>query len=328
MFRIAATLITLAAALTAHAQTASTGSGQAWPAKPVRMVVPFPAGGTSDILARMIGPRLTEVWGPQIIVDNRPGANGNIGGEMVARAAPDGYTMILMDVGNLAISPSVFAKMPFDILKDFAPVTMVSYSPHLLSTHPSLPVRSVKELITFTRARPGKLNVPVGLGGAPQFAAMSFATRTGLDWVYLPTKGGGAASVMAVAVGEGDVLFLGMLQSLPHVKNGKLRMLAVSSAQRDPAVPETPTIAETPGLEGFVTGSWQGILAPANTPPDIVNKMNAEVARILKLPDLREKLASQGTMPMTSTPQEMGQWLAAEKERWAKLVKQTGFKLE
>ena len=301
---------------------------QTYPAKPIRVVVPFPAGGTSDILARLIGPKLTEAWGPQVIVDNRPGANGNIGGEMVARAAPDGYTLLLMDVGNLALSPSLFAKIPFEIPKDFAPISMVSYSPHLLSAHPSLPVRTVKELITFARARPGKLNVPVGLGGAPHMAAMSFAHRTGIDWVYLPTKGGGAASVMAVATGEGDVLFLGMLQSLPHVKSGRLKLLAVSSAQRDPALPNTPTIRETPGFEDFVTGSWQGVLAPANTPPEIVNKINAEFVRVLKLPEVRDKLATQGTQPHTSTPQEMGQWLVAEQDRWAKLVKQTGFKLQ
>jgi tripartite-type tricarboxylate transporter receptor subunit TctC len=322
MFRAVATVLTAAVAVSAHAQA------PAWPAKPIRVVVPFPAGGTSDILARLIGPRLTEVWGPQILVDNRPGANGNIGAEITARAAPDGYTLMLMDVGNLAISPSVFAKLPFDMLKDFAPVTMVSYSPHLLVTHPSLPVRSVKELIAFAKARPGKLNVPVGLGSAAQFAAMSFASRTGIDWVYLPTKGGGAASVLATVIGEGHVLFLGMLQVLPQVKNDKLRLLAVSGAQRDPALPDTPTIAETPGLSGFETGSWQGILAPANTPPDIINKVNAEVIRILKTPDFRDKLSAQGAVPQTGTPQEMGQWLAAEKDRWAKLVKQTGFKLE
>jgi tripartite-type tricarboxylate transporter receptor subunit TctC len=308
-------------ALPAAAQTT-------FPTKPIRVVVPFPAGGTSDILARLIGPKLTEAWGPQILVDNRPGANGNIGAEILARSAPDGYTLILMDVGNLAISPSVFPKLPYDMLKDFAPVTMVSYSPHLLVTHPSLPVRSVKELIAFAKARPGKLNVPVGLGSASQFAAMSFASRTGIDWVYLPTKGGGAASVMATVIGEGHVLFLGMLQVLPQVKNDKLRLLAVSGAQRDPALPDTPTISETPGLDGFVTGSWQGILAPANTPPDIVNKINAEVIRILKTPDFRDKLSSQGAVPQTGTPQEMGQWLVAEKDRWAKLVKQTNFKLE
>jgi len=323
MFRVVATALT-AAALAAPA----LAQAQAWPTKPVRVVVPFPAGGTSDILARLIGPRLTEAWGPQILVDNRPGANGNIGAEITARAAPDGYTLMLMDVGNLAISPSVFPKLPFDMIKDFAPVTMVSYSPHLLVTHPSLPVRSVKDLITFAKARPGKLNVPVGLGSASQFAAMSFATRMGIDWVYLPTKGGGAASVMATVIGEGHVLFLGMLQVLPQVKNDKLRLLAVSGAQRDPALPDTPTISETPGLQGFVTGSWQGILAPANTPPEIVNKVNAEVIRILKTPDFRDKLSSQGAVPQTGTPQEMGQWLAAEKDRWAKLVKQTNFKLE
>jgi tripartite-type tricarboxylate transporter receptor subunit TctC len=313
------------ASVLAAVLVAQTAAAQSFPSKPIRVIVPFPPGGTSDILARLIGAKIAESWGQQLIVDNRPGANGNIGAELVARAVPDGYTIILMDVGNLAISPSVFQKLPFDILKDFAPVTTVSYSPHLLTTHPSVPVKSVKELIALAKAQPGKLNYPTGLGGAPHLAGLMFAQRTGIKWVYIPTKGG-TQSIHAVATGEGDVLFLGMLQSLPHVNIGKLKLIAVSSEQRLPGLPDTPTVAET--LPGFVTGSWQGILAPARTPPDAIAKLNAEVARILNLPDVKEKLSSQGTTPLTNSPQEMGVWLAAEKNRWAKLVKDTGFKLE
>lgn len=302
-------------------------AAQNYPTKPIRVVVPFPAGGTSDILARLIGAKMTESWGQQIIVDSRPGANGNIGAELVARAAPDGYTLILMDVGNLAISPSLFQKLPFDILKDFAPVTTISYSPHLLTTHPSVPVKTVKELIALAKSQPGKLNYPTGLGGAPHLAGLMFAQRTGVNWVYIPTKGG-SQSIQAVATGEGDVLFLGMLQTLPHVNSGRLKLIAVSSEQRLPSLPNTPTVAETAGLEGFVTGSWQGILAPARTPPDMIAKLNSEVARILNIPDVKEKLSSQGTTPLTNSPQEMGKWLATEKDRWAKLIKDTGFRLD
>ncbi len=300
-------------------------AAQTYPAKPIRVVVPFPPGGTSDILARLIGAKIAESWGQQLVVENRPGANGNIGAELVTRAAPDGYTIILMDVGNLTISPSTYPKLPFDILRDFAPVTTVSYSPHLLATHPSVPVKTIKELVALAKSHPGKLNYPAGLGSAPHFAGMMFAQRTGIKWMVVPTKGG-SQSIQAVLVGEGDVLFLGMLQTIPHVKSGRLRLIAVSSEQRLASLPTTPTVAET--LPGLVTGSWQGILAPARTPSDIVAKLNAEVARILGLPDVKEKLSSQGTEPLPNSPQEMGKWLAAEKERWAKLVKETGFKVE
>lgn len=316
-----------AALLTALLGALPHAAAQNYPTKPIRVVVPFPAGGTSDILARLIGAKMTESWGQQIIVDSRPGANGNIGAELVARAAPDGYTLILMDVGNLAISPSLFQKLPFDILKDFAPVTTISYSPHLLTTHPSVPVKTVKELIALAKSQPGKLNYPTGLGGAPHLAGLMFAQRTGVKWVYIPTKGG-SQSIQAVATGEGDVLFLGMLQTLPHVNSGRLKLIAVSSEQRLPSLPNTPTVAETGGLEGFVTGSWQGILAPARTPPDMIAKLNSEVARILNIPDVKEKLSSQGTTPLTNSPQEMGKWLATEKDRWAKFIKDTGFRLD
>jgi tripartite-type tricarboxylate transporter receptor subunit TctC len=300
---------------------------QTYPAKPIRIVVPFPAGGTSDILTRMIGAEITKAWGQQVIADNRPGANGNIGVELLVRAAPDGYTLILMDVGNLTISPSVFRKLPFDIIRDMAPVSMVSYSSHLLSAHPNVPARTVKELIALAKKQPGKLNYSTGLGGAPHFAGLMLAQRAGIQWLYVPTKGG-TQSMLAVITGECDVLFLGMLQSIAHVKSGKIRALAVSSDKRDPALPNLPTVGETPGLEGLVTGSWQGMLAPAHMPPELIARINAEVVRIIGLPDIKEKLASQGTTPLPMSPQEMGGWLAESKDRWAKLVKDTGFKLE
>ncbi len=314
-----ATLANLAASLPAAAQN--------WPAKPIRVIIPYPAGGTSDILARMIGPELTRAWGPQIIVDNRVGANGAIAMEITSRAPADGYTTVLNDLGNLAISPSMYSKLPFDILRDFTPVAMISYSAHLLAIHPSVPVKTVQELIALAKASPGKLNVPVGLGAAVHVAALSLEQRTGVKWVYVPTKGG-QASIMTVATGEGDLLFMGMLQTMPHVRAGRLKILAVSSEKRDPNLPTVPTVAETPGLAGFVTGSYQGIMGPAKIPPDVLGKFNAEVNRVLGLPDIKEKLALHGTVPLPMSPQELGKWLAAEKDRWATVVKASGFKID
>ena len=316
------------AVIAAGAVTLSLGAAaQTWPTKPIRMLIPFPAGGTSDILARMIGPKMTESWGPQILVDNRTGANGNIAMELTARAPADGYTMVLTDLGNLVISPAMYSKLPFDIIRDLSPIAMVSYSPHLLTTHPSVPARSVKELIDIAKAHPGKLNMPVGLGAAVHLAGLLLEQRTGSKWVYVPTKGG-QASIMAVATGEGDLLFMGMLQTLPHVKSGRLKLIAVSSEKRDPNIPNTPTMQETPGLDGFVTGSYQGIMGPAKIPTEIVNKVNGEVKRILSLPDIRERLALYSTTPMLMTPQEQAKWLLAEKDRWAVVVKASGFKIE
>jgi tripartite-type tricarboxylate transporter receptor subunit TctC len=300
---------------------------QTFPAKPIRIIVPFPAGGTSDILTRLIGAKMTESWGQQVLPDNRPGANGNIGADVVARAAPDGYTLALMDVGNLAISPSLFQKLPFDILRDFAPVTVVSYSPHILAAHPSMPARNVRDVIALAKSRPGKLNYATGLGGAPHMAGLMFAYRTGINWAYIPTKGG-SANILIVTTGEADILFNGMLATLPHTKSGRLKLLAVSSEKRFPTLPDTPVVAETPGLEGFVTGSWQGVLAPAKTPPELVARLQTEIARIINTPDMKEKLSSQGADPIGNSPAEMGKWLASEKDRWAKLIKATGFKLE
>jgi tripartite-type tricarboxylate transporter receptor subunit TctC len=297
-----------------------------FPTKPLRIIVPYPPGGTSDILSRLIGAKVTENWRQTVIVENRTGANGNIGAEFVARAPADGYTYLLTDIGNLSIAPNVY-KLPFDILRDFAPVTTVSYSPHLLTTHPSVPVKTTRELIALAKASPGKLNFPTGLGGAPHFAGMLFAQRTGISWTYIGTRGGADSSRM-VMTGEGDVFFLGMLQTIPHVKSGRLKLIAVSSEKRIPSLPDAPTVGEGPGLAGFVTGSWQGVVAPARVPPDILAKVNAELVRVLGLPDIIEKLRSQGTQPIANSPDATGKWMSAETGRYARLVKETKFKLD
>ena len=321
----ASTLLLCASTPEVSAQATSTNPAQAYPTRPIRIIIPYPPGGTSDILARLIGNKLTESWKQQVIVDNRTGASGNIGLELTARATPDAYTFVLTDIGNAVIASILYTKLPFDVLKDFAPVTTVSYSPHMLMTHPKMPVATTQELIAYAKARPGKLNFPTGLGGAPHLAGLSFAQRGGIDWVYVPTKGG-ASSVQAILAGEGDVMFLGMLQSLPHVNAGRLKLIAISSEKRLPSHPKVPTVSET--FSGFVTGSWQGILAPARTPPELVAKMNAEVARILKLPDVMEILNSQGTTPIGNSPQETRKWLAEDRARWLKVVNDSGFKLE
>ena len=298
---------------------------QNYPAKPIRVIVPYPPGGTSDILARLIGAKLTASWGQQIITDNRTGAGGNIGAELTARAVPDGYALMLTDIGNVVTNSLLYSKLPFDMQRDLAPVITISYSPHLLTTHPSVPVKTPRELVALAKANPGKLNFATALGGTPHLAGLSFAQRTGINWVYIPTKGG-AQSTFAVATGDADIMFLGILQTLPHINSGKLKLIAASSEQRLPTLPDTPTVAEL--LPGFVTGSWQGIMAPARMPPELIAKWNTEVARILGLPDVKEVLVSQGTTPLATGPQETGRWLAAEKERWAKVIKEGGFKLE
>jgi tripartite-type tricarboxylate transporter receptor subunit TctC len=312
-------MLAMMGAVAAHAQTN-------YPVKPIRVVVPYPAGGTSDILTRLIGQRLTEAWGQQVIADSRPGANGNIGVEIVVRSPGDGYTLTLMDIGNLSVSPSMY-KLPFDIIRDLTPVTTVTYSPYLLCTHPSVPVKSVAELIALAKASPGKLNAPVGIGSTIHMATLVLQQRTGTKWIYIPTKGG-QSSVLSVMTGDGDFLMMGVLQTWVHVKTGKLKLLAVSSEAREPMFPQVPTVAETPGLQGFSAGSWQGILGPAKMPPDIVNKLYTEVRRIIALPDINEKMTSQGSRPQAKTPQEMGAWLASEKDKWAKVVKESGLKNE
>jgi tripartite-type tricarboxylate transporter receptor subunit TctC len=299
---------------------------QAYPNKPIRIVVPFAAGGTSDILARAIGPKLTEAWGQPIVVENKTGANGNVGAEFVVRSAPDGYTMLLSDVGAIAINPSVYPTMPFDPVKDFAPIIMVSYSPHVLAVHPSVPATTIKELVAYAKANPGKLNFAnSGTGGAPHLAGVDFAQRTGIQWAYIPYKGGSQA-VTDVVAGQSNVLFNGMLATYPSVKGGRLRGIAVSSAQRVPSAPELPTVAET--LPGFVTGSYQGLLAAAGTPRDIVTKLNAELTRILNTQDMKDMLAKQGTEVRADTPEQLGTFIASEKARWAKVVKENGIKAD
>ncbi|HWA37114.1 MAG TPA: tripartite tricarboxylate transporter substrate binding protein [Burkholderiales bacterium] len=300
---------------------------QAYPTKPLRIVVPYAAGGTSDILARQIGPKLTDAWGQPVIIENRTGANGNVGADFVAKSAPDGYTLLITDLGGLVISPSVYPKLPFNPSQDFTPVVMVSYSPHVLAVHPDVQVRNVQELVAMAKAHPGKLNFAIsGIGGAPQLAGIEFAQRHKIDWTYIPYKGG-ADAVTAVVGGQAHVLFNGMLATWPSVTGGRLRALAISSARRVAAAPDTPTVAEQ-GLAGFETGSYQGIVGPKGMPRDVTAKLNAELIKVLNAADMKERFAKQGTEVRTGTPESLGQWMSTEQAKWAKVVKDSGAKFD
>jgi tripartite-type tricarboxylate transporter receptor subunit TctC len=313
-------LLTLAAAATlllgasAHAQTASN-----YPVKPLKIVVPFPAGGTSDVLARIFGQKITEHWGQPVVVENRPGASGNLGADQVAKSAPDGYTLVLMDVGNLVISPALF-KLPFNVINDFAPVAMVAYSPHLLAVSTKVPANTPAELVAYAKAQKGKLNyaVAAGMGSASHLAGVTYAQRHGIEWGYVPYKGG-AQAITDLVGGQVDVMFNGMVATYPQVKAGKIKLIAVSSLTRNAQMPDTPTVAES--LPGFLTGSFQGLLAPAGTPKAIVDKLHAEVQRIAAMPDVKERLITLGAEPSNMTPDQFSQWVKSEIPAMAKIVK-------
>ena len=310
----------------AAAQGAFAQAPAAWPTKPIKIVVPFPAGGTSDVLARIVGQKMSENWGQPVVVENRPGASGNMGADQVAKSPADGYTLVLMDVGNLVIAPSLY-KLPFNVQNDFAPVAMVGYSPHLLVTSSKVPANTTAELIAWAKSQNGKVNyaAAAGMGSATHLAGVVFAQRAGLQWGYVPYKGGAQALTDLVG-GQVDVTFNGMVATYPHVKSGKLKLIAVSSAKRNPQLPQTPTVAET--LPGFLTGSWQGLLAPAGTPKAVVDKLNAEVQRITALPDVREKLTTLGAEPVAMSPADFSGWLKTEIPAMAKIVKDEKITIE
>jgi len=315
--------------LLAVAALAFAGAAHAqYPNKPIKIIVPYPPGGTSDILARAVGQKMQEQWGQTVVVENKPGATGNIGADFVAKSAPDGYTLLLADIGSLAIAPSVFPTLPFDPVKDFAPVIMVAYSPHILAAHPSVPAKDVKELVALAKAKPDSLNFAIsGIGGANHLAGIDFAMRSGIKWTYIPYKGG-AQAITDVMGGQAQVLFNGMLATYPAVKDGRLKALAISSSKRFAAAPDIPTVAESAGLPGFETGSFQGIVAAAGTPPEIVNKLHATVTQILATPEMQERLAKAGAETRPGTPAAFGSFISSEKARWAKVVKDSGAKFE
>ena len=259
-------IIAYTALLHAIVVFAQTDPAQNYPNRSIRVVVPYPAGGTSDILIRLIGQKLTEKWNQQIVVEARPGAGGLIGTEVVARTQPDGYTLLATELGSVMVSFLSHPKPSFDYLRDLTPVMAMAYSPHALCAHPNLPAKNIKELIALAKQRPGQLNFAASLAGMPLMAGLDFANRAGIRWTYI-TGRGGMQTIMDVVSGQADLFFNGMLPTVPFIKSGRLRLLAVSSEKRITGFLETPTIAES-GMPGFITGSWQGVLAPAGTPPE------------------------------------------------------------
>ena len=316
-------LAAIAALFVAFAALPAAAQGGAYPAKPIRLVVPFPAGGTTDILARAVAQKLSETWSQQVIVDNRPGAGGNIGSDLVAKAAPDGYTLLMGTVGTHAINPSLYAKMPYDHVKDFTPVILVAGVPNVLEVNPSLPVHSVQELIAYAKANPGKLNfASSGNGTSIHLSGELFKSMTGVQMVHVPYKGSAPALADLIG-GQVQLMFDNLPSSLQFIKAGKLRALAVTSSARSSALPDLPTLAES-GLPGFEASSWFGVLAPAHTPPAIVAKLNAAIGAWLATPEAKEKLSAQGAIPAGGPPEAFVKHIADETAKWAKVVKASG----
>jgi len=298
-----------------------------YPNRPIRVVVPFPAGGTTDILARAASQKMSEAWGQPVIVDNRPGAGGDIGAELVAKSANDGYTLLMGTVGTHAINTALYAKMPYDHVKDFVPIVLVAGVPNVLVIHPSVPANSVQELIAYGKANPGKLNfASSGAGTSIHLAGELFKVSTGVQMQHVPYKGS-APALTDLMGGQVQLMFDNLPSALPHIRSGKLKALAVTSARRAPALPDVPTIAEA-GVPGFEASSWFGLLAPAGTPRDVVVKVNAEVAKWLASPDAREKLTTAGANAAGGSPEDFVAHIAAETAKWAKVVKESGAKAE
>jgi len=304
----------------------SGAAAEAYPSKPVRMIVAVPPGGPADILARLVGPKLTETLGQTVVIDNRPGANGNIAYEMAARAVPDGYTFVLAAAG-VVINPSLYREVRYDPLRNFAAITHGISVPNILIVHPSVPANSVSELVALAKSRPGKLAfASAGNGTTGHLALELFKQRAGIDVVHVPYKGGGPALAEVIA-GQVQALFSLALAATQQVKAGKVRALAISSGKRSAVAPGLPTVAEL-GFPGYEVVGWFGWLAPAKTPREIVSRLNAEIVKALNLPEVRERLLSQSSEPVGNSPREFGAFVKSESEKWAAVIKRGGIRME
>jgi tripartite-type tricarboxylate transporter receptor subunit TctC len=304
-----------------------TGSAyaQEYPTKPIRLVVPWPAGGVTDVVARIVGERLGQTIGKPMVIDNKAGASGFIGTEIVAKAPPDGYTLLLVTSSTHAASPALFRKIPYDPLNDFATISQVTLAPTILVVPPSLPANSVAELVTLAKAKPGQINyASYGSGSTAHLAAELFLQATGTSMAHIPYKGA-APAVTDLIGGHVSVFFDSIPSSLPHVRSGKLKALAVTGPARTPAAPDIPTVAET--YPGFEVTVWQGFQAPAGTPRAIIDKLNANIVKVMAMSDVREKLMNLGADPVSSTPEQFAQHIAREKQKWADVVKRAGIPL-
>lgn len=298
-----------------------------YPTKPIRLVLPFPPGGGTDALARIISPKLTDLLGQTIVIDNRSGASGNIANEIVARAAPDGYTLLLAFSTTLTVNPLLYGKLPFSVQRDLAPITQLGTAQFLLVLHPSVPAKSVKELILLAKEKPGQLNYSSsGVGGPLHLAAELFKQRAGVNMVHVAYKGGGPAAA-AVLGGEVQILFGSVASTLPHVRAGKLRALAVTSTKRHYLLPELPTLDES-GFPGFNVTGWDGVLAPARTPPTIITRLHDEIIKVLQMPDTREFFSRVGYEATGTTPEQFTAIIRAETATWAKVIKEANIRAE
>ncbi len=305
--------------------TGAQALAQAYPVKPIRIIVPFGVGGPNDLLARLVGQKLTETWGQPTIVDNRPGGGTLIGTELAARAAPDGHTLMIAAASH-ATNPSRTRKLPFDPLSDFAPVILLGFSPTVLIVHPSMPVKSVRDLIALAKARPGE--IPFGSGGNGTAIHLAFEVlclRGGVKMIHVPFQGQGPA-ILSVMKGDIPWMFSGILPTLPHIKSGRLRAIAVSSAQRSAVLPDVPPVADT--FPGFEAIPWYGLFVPGGTPKEVISKLNQEIANGLRAPEMRERLAREGVEVVAGSPEQFGAFFRAEIDKWAKVIKTAGITLD
>ncbi len=305
----------------------SPAIAETWPTRPIRFIVPFAPGGGGDVVGRIIGQRMSEQLGKPLVIDNRAGGGGTLGCELAAKAAPDGYTLLLGNVGPIAVGPALYPKLAYDPVRDFAPVTMIASFPNLLVANPGLPFKTVPELVAYAKSRPGTLNfASAGAGTSTHLAGELFKSVAGIDVVHVPYKGGAAAMTDIIA-GQVAYYFGTMPSSMPLAKAGKLRALAVTSLTRSPAAPEVPTIAES-GYPKFETAAWYGLMFPTSTPREIVARTNAATMVVLALPDIRERLVHEGSEPLGSTPAQFGAYIKAEIAKWSGVVKAANLKAD
>ena len=303
-----------------------SATAQSYPARPIRLIVPFPPGGGTDTMARVIGPKLGEALGQQVVPENRGGAGANIGAEIAAKSPPDGYTLMLATITN-AIGASLYSKLNYDLVRDFATITQLATTPHILVVHPSVPVKSVKEFVTLAKAKPGELAYSSsGSGSAAHLAGELFNSLTGVKTTHVPYKGGGP-SMIALVGGEVSLAFATMPSAIGYVRSGRLRGIAVTTERRSPSTPELPTIAET-GVAGYEAGSWYGLSAPAGTSKEIIARLHAETIKVTGVPDVKERLFNAGFEIVTSTPEQFAAFTRNEIQKWGKIVKAAGLRVD
>ena len=318
-------MILLGAASCTNALAQSPAAG--FPERPVRLIDPYAPGGGSGVLARILSERLSPVWGKQIVVDNRPGAAGAVGTETAMRSAPDGHTLVMGTSGSIAINPSIYPKLPYDPVRDLQAITQTSEQVSALALHPAVPANSVKDLIAHARSNPGKLNFSSAAHGSTgHLSGELFNQLAKVDTRHVPYKGSGPAAVALIS-GEVQMMIGNVLTLLPHIQSGRVKAIAVTSRERSPSLPNLPTIAEA-GVPGYEAMGWNGVFAPARTPRAIVEKLNADIVRVLNLPDVRERLAAMGSTPVGGTPEQFGDYVKREIERWGRVIRERGIKIE